>query len=118
MTENITTSFKIPSWLNQELLEAMIVQEYGLRGRSQWVAQAINAFLKIEGFWEFVNIVEEIEENDCAISIRIPKPMETELQEAIKKIRQYYPLIEGVKSKIIRASILQRLIRDGVVLIK
>ncbi len=35
------------------------------------------------------------------------------LDQAIIKVRRQYPAMEGVKSNLIRASIMQRLIRDN-----
>ena len=47
------------------------------------------------------------------ISIRLPDVLMTKMDKAIIEVRRHYPAMEGVKSNLIRASIMQRLIRNA-----
>lgn len=109
----VMTTLKLPATLEKEMLYRIIEEGYGMRGKSRWVTEAIEQFLLLENFWEYVQLAEDIENLTQSMSIRLPELIAQKLEDARIKVRNVYPGIEGVKSLIIRASILQRLIRQG-----
>ncbi len=106
----ISTSAKVPKSLHQAMLERVIKDGYGMRGKSKWINEAIERFLLIPNYPELVEIANDIEEVTEAINFRISEEMLRHLDQAVIEVRKQYPALEGVKSNIIRASILQSLI--------
>lgn len=108
------TSVKLPSSLHQQLLENIVKNGYGLRGKSKWVVDAVDSFLRISDYHELVDIATEdsghLNETIC---IRLPDDIDRGIDDAIIFVRRKYPEMEGVRSNIIRASIMQKLIRDN-----
>jgi hypothetical protein len=103
-------SFKLPGKINQQMNEAIVAEGRGLRGKSKWIIEAIESFLSLENFPELTSLSEGVEKNPTAITIRIPSALMLRLENAIVIIRKNHPALEGVKSKIVRASIYQRIL--------
>lgn len=108
------TSVKLPALLEKNMLERIVGDGYKFRGKSKWIAEAIEAFLKIPNYYEFVDIAGDMEQLNTPVSVRLPQELIVYLDKALILVRQHYPEMEGVKSNIIRASIIQRLIRNSV----
>lgn len=106
----ISMSAKVPKSLHQVMLERVIKDGYGMRGKSKWINNAIERFLLIPNYPELVEIANDMEEVTEAINFRVSEEMLLRLDQAVIEIRKQYPALEGVKSNIIRASILQSLI--------
>lgn len=106
----ITTSVKLPSKLHKELLQKVVGDGYGMRGKSKWVREAIETFITREDFEVLVEIATEIEKLNDTVAVRLPPETYTRLEEAAITVRKSFPVLEGVKSNIIRASIMQRLL--------
>lgn len=104
------TSLKIPSGLHRKVMQQVIADGYGMRGKSKWVIESINIFLDLPDYEEFVNIATEMENFGDIISIRLPMDVSRKVDDAIVKVRKKFPAMEGVRSTIIRASLWQRLI--------
>lgn len=113
MNSILTTSVKLPTSINNKLLHSVINDGYGMRGKSKWIVEAIESFLILEDYYELTNIADDIEELGSMLSLRISEDLANKLEKAVIEVRKYYPGLEGVKSKIVRASILQRMIRHG-----
>ena len=106
----VMTSAKLASTVAQAMMEQVIKDGYGMRGKSRWITEAIENFLQLPDYRELVNIASEMEELDAVVSIRSPKELQNKIDKALVVVRIAYPKMEGVRSNIIRASILQRLI--------
>lgn len=109
--KKVVTTVKMPRPLIQEMLEKVIADRYGMRGKSKWIIEAIDAFLKLPEYEELVNIADEIEDVSEIVSLRLPIDVMVALESAVINVRRVYPAMEGVKSNIIRGSIIQRLLR-------
>lgn len=101
---------KLSKMLEKRMLEDIVSKDYGLRGKSKWIEEAVRGFLQISDYPTMVDIADEMENFEKVVSIRLPKDLMLEIEEALIIVRHTYPALEGVKSKIFRASILQRLI--------
>lgn len=106
-----TTTAKLPVQVKQQMLERVIKEGYGLKGKSKWVSESIERFLLLPEYPELVDIAVEMEEMTGLISISLSDTVMSKLDKAVVEVRQQYPTIEGVRSKVIRASIMQRLLR-------
>jgi hypothetical protein len=58
-----------------------------------------------------VDIAVNVDQLDEMLSIRIPEALMRKIEQAVIHVRKQFPTIEGVKSNLIRASIMQRLLR-------
>ena len=112
MKNTITTTIKTSKSLYQKLLEQVIQDGYGLRGKNRWINESIENFLFLRNFPELVDIADEVEEKSHVVGFRLPETLMRKLEEAVIHVRKVYPAMEGVKSNIIRASLMQRLIRS------
>jgi hypothetical protein len=108
----ITGTFKILESLNQKLNEKIIANGYGMRGKSKWVREAIEKLFTYSDFPELVSLSDDIANSNHSISVRLPRKLFLEIEKAVISIRKEHPELEGVKSLIVRTSIIQRLIRS------
>lgn len=104
-------SVKLPENIHQEMCERIVQDKYGMRGKSLWISEAISDFFDIEGYPEFVDLAKDVVNLSHSVSFRVTEELESRLNDAVVIVRQKYPALDAAKSNIIRASIVQRLIR-------
>lgn len=112
MQKKLITSIKLQKTLHRRLQQRIIEDGYGMRGKSQWIIESIEAFLKLVDYPTLVDIAEDMVHLTDIVSIRIPEELMIRIEKAIIHVRKQFPTIEGVKSNLIRASIIQRLLRE------
>lgn len=112
MQRKVMTSIKLQKKLHRTLEQRVIEDGYGMRGKSKWIMEAVEAFLKLEDYPTLVEIAEDMDHLSDMVSIRMPEDLMLRVEQAIVHIRKQFPIIEGVKSNLIRASIIQRLLRE------
>ncbi len=114
MIKKIMTSIKLQKLLHFKMQQRIISDGYGMRGKSKWIIEAIEKFLSLADFPSLVDIAEDMSQHQSTeiICIRLPEEIIIKLEKAIIQIRRQYPVMEGVKSNLIRASIMQRLLRE------
>ena len=105
------TSIKVQKLLHYKMQQRVIGDGYGMRGKSKWIMEAIEGFLQLPDYPSLTDIAGEMEQLTEVVSIRLSDELMDKLDKAIIKVRRQYPAMEGVKSNLIRASIMQRLIR-------
>lgn len=108
----VMTSIKLQKNLHRRLLQRIIEDGYGMRGKSKWINESIDSLLQLSDFPTLVDIAEDMDQLSDMLSIRIPEELMNRIEKAIVQVRKQYPTIEGVKSNLIRASIIQRLLRQ------
>ncbi|EKD72939.1 MAG: hypothetical protein ACD_45C00507G0004 [uncultured bacterium] len=111
MNKKIMTSIKLQKLLHFKMQQQIIGDGYGMRGKSKWIIEAIENFLQLPDYPLLVDIANEMEQLTEIVSIRLSEGLMDQLDQAVIKVRRQYPAMEGVKSNLIRASIIQRLIR-------
>lgn len=111
MTNSVMTTVKLPKQVYQKLLERVVADGFGLRGKSKWIINAIEHFLTLDNYPELVDIANDLENLTQVLSMRLPLNLMNQLDRAVIEIRKRYPAMEGVRSRIIRASIIQAIIR-------
>lgn len=113
MNKIIMTSIKLQKKLHQRLQQRIISDGYGMRGKSRWITEAIESFLSLPDYPPMVDIADEMDQLSDVISIRLSDSLAHRMDEAVICIRRQYPAMEGVKSNLVRASIMQRMIRKS-----
>lgn len=111
MTDKIKVTFVLPQTLQRELKEKIVKDGYDLKGKSRWVAEAIEKLLVNQAFPDLVKLNDEMKGFEKLESIVISRELKQQLHEAIINVRKVYPAIEGVQSRILRTAIVQRLLR-------
>lgn len=108
-----TKSFKIPASLEIEMNKKLVSEGYGLRGKSKWICDSICKFLTFsdkEFILDCVELSEELENLDKSISFRPTPVVDQLLDDWVIQVRMKMPIIEGLKSKIIRTAIIHNLL--------
>lgn len=113
MQRKVMTSIKLQKKLHHKLQQRIIEDGYGMRGKSKWIIESVESLLELSDFPELVDIAEDMDHLTDIVSIRFPENIMKKVEKAIVQVRRQYPTIEGVKSNLIRASILQRLLRPS-----
>lgn len=111
MTKKLMTSLKLQKMLHLKMQQQIISDGYGMRGKSKWIIEAIENFLHLPDYPTLVDIADMKDYLTDTVSIRLPEYLLKYLDGAVINVRRYFPAMEGVKSNLIRASIMQRLIR-------
>ena len=112
MQKKVVTSIKLQKKLHHRLQQRIIADGYGMRGKSRWIIESIESLLGLTDYPTLVDIAEDMHQLTDIVSIRLPEELMSKIEKAIVHVRKQYPTIEGVKSNLIRASIMQRLLTD------
>jgi hypothetical protein len=97
----------------KEIRERMLKEGYSLREKSKWVSEAIEDFLMLNEYHTLVEMAELLDDFYKTEAFYITPDLEDKLEKAIIEVRKNHPAIEGVKSLIVRASIVRRLVVLG-----
>lgn len=106
------TSIKLQKKLHYTMQQRVISDGYGMRGKSRWIIEAIEDLLQLSDYPTLADIADDMDKVSEIISIRLSEELMLKLDQAIIQVRRHYPAMEGVKSNLIRASIMQRLLRS------
>ena len=110
MPKKVKISFVIPESLQKDLKEKIVHDGYSLKGKSRWVAEAVERLLKINSYIDLVKVNDEMQGFEKFESVLIDRKLKIQLDESVIIIRKKYPEIDGVQSRIMRTAILQRLL--------
>lgn len=112
MQKKVVTSIKLQKKLHYRLQQRIIEDGYGMRGKSKWIIESIESLLDLSDYPTLVDIAEDMDQLSDILSLRLPEDLMLQIEKAVVHVRKQYPTIEGVKSNLIRASIVQRLLRE------
>ncbi len=110
MTDKVKISFVLPQGLQKDLKERIVQDGYSLKGKSQWVSEAIERLLNKESYIDLVKVNDVMQGFEKLESILVEKNLKSKLEASVINIRRKYPEIDGVQSRIMRTAILQRLL--------
>jgi len=110
MSNKVKISFVIPESLQKDLREKIVIDGYTLKGKSQWVAEAVERLLQINSYIDLVKVNDVMHGFEKFESILVDRKLKVQLDESVIAIRKKYPEIDGVQSRIMRTAILQRLL--------
>lgn len=111
LQKKVMTSIKLQKNLHRRLQQRIIEDGYGMRGKSKWIIEAVESLLELIDYPTLVEIAEDMDHLNDIVSIRLPENLMLRIEKAVIHVRKQYPTIEGVKSNLIRASIIQRMLR-------
>jgi len=111
MSDKVKITFVLPIVLQAELKQKVIQDGYDLKGKSRWVAEAIQTLLVIQSFPDLVKINDAMKGFEKLESVVVSKELKKQLDAAVINVRKIYPEIDGVQSRILRTAIVQRLLR-------
>jgi len=106
----VSISFRTSDKIVQKMLERVVLDGYGLKGKSRWVAGAVERLLDMPEYWNLVDIASIQEDFGKAVTCIISESLNGKIENALIEVRRHFPGMEGVKSNILRASIAQRLL--------
>ncbi|MCE3237387.1 MAG: hypothetical protein K0R24_368 [Gammaproteobacteria bacterium] len=97
--------------LKIEMQQAIINSDYGLHGKSRWLAEAIIIFLNQANYVELVEHGININQADLSEveAFYLDEEMLIKVKNALTNVRVKYPLFEGVQSAFIRACVIYKL---------
>lgn len=110
MQKKVVTSIKLQKKLHHRLQQRIIEDGYGMRGKSKWIIESIESLLQLVDYPTLVDIAEDMNQLTDIVSIRLPEDLMMKIEKAVVHVRKQFPTIEGVKSNLVRASIMQRLL--------
>jgi len=105
------TTYRLPAELRQNML-ASVAKEYGKKGKSRWIKEAIADLIVKDAGLASVGLGEDYETYDQSDVVIMDSAAYENLQTAMTTIRRQDPLFQGVQSAVIRAAIRMRL-ADG-----
>ena len=112
MPSKTKVSFAVPNTLKNELRERVLKEGYGVRGKSKWISEAIENLLEYKEFLELISYSDEMHGFDQIETAVVEYSLKIKLDKAIIQIRKEFPTLEGVKSRIMRTAVLQRILRS------
>ena len=110
MSKKVKITFVLPEALQQDLKEQMIKDGYDLKGKSKWVAEAIERLFQMSNFTHLVKLNDEMSGFEKMESVVVDTALKAKIFNATLSVRQDYPVLEGVQSRILRTAIVQRLL--------
>ena len=110
MPNKVEISFVLPERLQKDLRERIVLDGYSLKGKSQWVAEAIEQLFMLEDFMDLVKVNDVMHGFEKFESVLIDRKLKIQLDDSVIRVRKRYPEVEGVQSRIMRTAILQRLL--------
>ena len=117
-----TRSFKITDDLELSLNKKIVSDGYGMRGKSRWICDAIEKFLTFSDTEFVLDCIEYADEYSSNLnrsaSFRPTETVDILVSDWVVKARKKMPELEGVRSKIIRAAIMQNILGSVSSLIK
>ncbi len=105
-------TFAIPQSLKNEIREHVIKGGYGLRGKSKWISESVEKLLSFKDYPELISYNDEMHGFDEIETVVVDYTLKLEIDRAILNVRKKYPTLEGVKSRIMRTAIMQRILRS------
>ena len=100
----------LPENVSKEIRQRMLKDNYSLREKSRWISEAIEDFLKLNDYHNFVEMANLVADLTHTETIHITSDIVEKLENAVLQVRKEYPVLEGVKSLIVRASVIRRLV--------
>lgn len=96
-----------------EIRKFMEKEGYTVRKKSKWISEAIERFLNVKDYPEYVKMADLVHDFSRRETVYITSDLDNKLSDSIIRVRRVYPELEAVRSLIVRASITRRLVLSG-----
>lgn len=104
-------SIVIPEALRKEMSDSMARSGYGLHSISLWVSEALELLLENPRYPDLVKIGDSMSHFKKTLFIALEPDLYEQLNKAVIHVRTEFPVMDGVKSRLLRTAIIQRLLR-------
>ncbi len=108
----VRTTVLLPTKMRKEMLAAVLRDGYGMRGKSAWIAEAVDEFLHHEEWLASVGTGEGLTRSPEREVFSLTPGLKDRMEGAVLELRKRDPLMTGPQSAIIRAAITRRLLRS------
>jgi hypothetical protein len=105
----IRLNVNLPYKAKQEIRERMLKDGYGIREKSKWITEAIEKFIQLKDFPSLTQMASSITSLTDVETIYLSPELDHKLEGAFIQVRKEFPILEGIKSLIVRASVTRRL---------
>lgn len=102
------TTYRLPSGL-RDTMRTVARMQYGPKGKSRWVREAIEDLLRADPALTSVGIAEDLMQHDALDVVSLEDGLRERIEAAMTTLRRQDPLMKGVQSVIIRAAIRRKL---------
>jgi len=102
------TTYRLPSDL-RDTMRVEARKQYGAKGKSRWVREAIDELLKADPGLRSVGVAEDLMHHDALDVVSLGDDLRERIEAAMTILRRQDPLMKGVQSVLIRAAIRRRL---------
>jgi hypothetical protein len=102
------TTYRLPSALRNAMRSAALNQ-YGPKGKSRWVREAIQELLKADPALRSVGVSDDLMQHDALEVVSLADDLKERIEGAMTTLRRQDPLMKGVQSVIIRSAIRRKL---------
>ncbi|MEA3413568.1 MAG: hypothetical protein U9R74_18855 [Pseudomonadota bacterium] len=107
------TTVRLPHRLKQDMVRRMVDDDYGLRGKSRWICEAVEQLLGRTGWTDEMLGDYLLESDDTDVVTLTPHAVEI-INRAIPAAIEEYPVLKGgAQSAIIRTAINARVMGFG-----
>ncbi len=107
------TTIKLPAKLKFQMQSKVVIDGFGLRGKSQWICGAVEELLNRKG-WTDEIVGDYVFNNDDQESIVLTDDIVEKINSAIPEAIKAYPHLKGgAQSAIIRTAINARIMELG-----
>lgn len=113
--KNTLIPVRLPPELQSQFGAAVLNDNYGFKGKSKWVEEAVIELLNLglDSYAELVSLDETLTTQLKADKFSLTEHTRNKLDEALIELRKKCPEINLTLSSIIRTAILQRLLRGA-----
>jgi hypothetical protein len=106
------TSVLLPQAIKYQFELALAADGYGRQGGSRWIREAIISLVDHDPGMSTVGLGEDRQRFPALRTLELDEASSRALEKAVLIVRSQDPLIEGVRSAVIRAAIRHRLTRS------
>jgi hypothetical protein len=93
------------------MLNCLQQEGYNAKQKSRWIREALSAYLeedRKQGFAR-IGLADKIDQNTALDVVLLDDILQSRIDEAVMIIRRQTPMMEGIRSAVIRAAIRRRI---------
>jgi len=102
----------LPTKMRAEMLECVLRDGYGMRGKSRWIAEAVVDLLAHREWLAMAETGEGLVLSPAHEVVYLEPELKERIEAAVLDMRTRHPMMEGPQSAIIRGAITRRLLRS------